>query len=209
MAPGAPGSRGNPHWRMHGDALRPRPGHPRLRRSSVPRQQDLYPPTKPGRRLGSGMSYAASLTIKGLPRGRCRPAAASHGSGRAATEACDPATAKIRMIMTPGAAMPHQKRPSALATRGSTSALRIEGTVVETQAITSPTFAAVPLPSPTARRGPGVHPRANERYARTGSRRWCGPSPWRNRPCGWRMSSHGSSGVGAIGARALKAVSVG
>lgn len=28
--------------------------------------------------------------------------------------------------------MPHQKRPSALATRGATSALRIDGTVVET-----------------------------------------------------------------------------
>jgi hypothetical protein len=67
MAAAAPGSRGDPYWRVRGDALRPRTSHARLRCSSVPRWQDLYPLTKPGRRLGGGMSYATFLTMRGAP----------------------------------------------------------------------------------------------------------------------------------------------
>ncbi len=79
------------------------------------------------------------LEEEGYRLGRWRPAAAFHASGRGTIEACDPATAKILVIMALGTAMPHQKRRSALATRRSTGMLRLAETVVETNIHHPPT----------------------------------------------------------------------
>jgi hypothetical protein len=75
--------------------------------------------------------------------------------------------------------MPHQKRPSALTTRGSTSALRIDGTVVETQSHHVTGICGCVTALPDCSPGPGVSIRVQTSGmpARTGSRRWCGPSP--------------------------------